>query len=365
MNNALLPSGLMDTLPPHAAQEFRLIHRFLKQFMAFGYEPVTPPLLEHAETMLSGLSEQAATRYFQVTDAQTGRMLALRADITSQIARIAATTLAGNPRPLRLCYAGNRVCTVAPALQSRRQHMQIGMEYIGATGAEAEAETIAIACHSLTQLELGTLTVDISYPPLVKTLIDLHPAQTREALRDAVANKNTQRVRSLGAELVAQMLELPSNIGEALEILRTLPQPEMEPFVLALETLVRALAPKKINVTWNLDVLEHYEADYYTGFAFAIFSDNPGLELARGGRYRIGAEEAVGFTLYIDDLLAHLPGEEALPLVAVPHAISCEDAAKIQQKAYRTVFTDIDDAPSLARHGIGLIWRGGKITVAT
>jgi hypothetical protein len=67
MNNALLPSGLMDTLPPHSAQEFRLIHRFLKHFMAFGYEPVTPPLLEHAETMLSGLSEEAATRYFQVT----------------------------------------------------------------------------------------------------------------------------------------------------------------------------------------------------------------------------------------------------------------------------------------------------------
>jgi ATP phosphoribosyltransferase regulatory subunit len=365
MNNALLPSGLMDTLPPHSAQEFRLIHRFLKHFMAFGYEPVTPPLLEHAETMLSGLSEEAATRYFQVTDGQTGRMLALRADITSQIARIAATTLAGNPRPLRLCYAGPRVCTVAPALQSRRQHMQIGIEYIGATDAQAEAETIAIACHALAQLELGELTVDISYPPLVKTLLAMQPAATREALRDAVANKNLPRIRSLHAELVAQILELPSNIGEALQLLRTLPHPEIAPFVESLEKLVQALAQKKITASWNLDVLEHYEADYYTGFAFAIFSGNPALELARGGRYRTHEEDAVGFTLYIDDLLAHLPGEALSPIVALPHGTSCEEAAKIQQKAYRTVFTDIDDAATLAKHNIGLIWRDGKITVAT
>lgn len=54
MTPTLLPSGLMDVLPPQAAAEFRLIHLFLKTFMGFGYQPVIPPLAEYAEPMLAG-----------------------------------------------------------------------------------------------------------------------------------------------------------------------------------------------------------------------------------------------------------------------------------------------------------------------
>lgn len=365
MNSALLPSGLMDTLPPHAAAEFRLIHRFLKIFMAFGYDAVNPPLAEYTDTMLQGLSDAAATRYFQVMDGQTGRMLALRADITGQVARIAATTLAGAPRPLRLCYAGPRICTQAGALQARRQHTQIGIEHVGAQGFEAEAEVIAIACHSLGGLELGAITVDISYPPLLQLLLAEHDAAQRPALRDAVANKNVGRLRALNAELLAQIIELPGNIGEAIAQLQTITHPEIGRFTEALMLLVQSLATKNMKVNWNLDILEAYAADYYTGFAFAIFSGSPALELARGGRYGIAGESAVGFTLYIDDVLPHLSDADALPLVALPHSISCEDAVKIQNKGYRTVYMDSNDAAQLERMGVGFIWRDGKLTVAT
>ena len=121
MNQALLPSGFMDRLPPLAAQEFQTVHKLITHFMAFGYSPVNPPLAEYSDTMLAGLSEKAATRYMQVMDSLSGRMLALRADITGQISRIAATTLKDAARPLRLCYAGQRICATPAALQAQRQ----------------------------------------------------------------------------------------------------------------------------------------------------------------------------------------------------------------------------------------------------
>lgn len=47
-----------------------------------------------------------AAQTFRLMDPDTRRMMALRPDITPQIARIAATRLPDMPRPLRLSYAG-------------------------------------------------------------------------------------------------------------------------------------------------------------------------------------------------------------------------------------------------------------------
>ncbi len=60
MTRVLLPSGLADVLPPLAAREFKLVHHFLKNFMAFGYQPVIPPLAEYSSSLLAGQGEATA-----------------------------------------------------------------------------------------------------------------------------------------------------------------------------------------------------------------------------------------------------------------------------------------------------------------
>jgi ATP phosphoribosyltransferase regulatory subunit len=71
----LLPSGLMDVLPPLAAAEFRLVHHFLKTFMAFGYQPVIPPLVEYASSMLAGQGEATSHHVFKMPDPLAPEML--------------------------------------------------------------------------------------------------------------------------------------------------------------------------------------------------------------------------------------------------------------------------------------------------
>src|SRR5436190_7637472 len=100
-SRTLLPEGLRDVLPPDAGFESDAVDRLKGRFAANGYALVQPPLVEFEETLLSGVGTAMSSRIFRMLDPVSHRTLGVRADITTQIARIAATRLAPAPRPLR------------------------------------------------------------------------------------------------------------------------------------------------------------------------------------------------------------------------------------------------------------------------
>ena len=102
---ALLPAGLADVLPPNAVLEAKATEDLINTFAACGYERVKPPLIEFEDTRTLGSGEATADQSFRLLDPVSQRMLAVRADMTIQIARI-ATAFPDAPRPLRLSYAG-------------------------------------------------------------------------------------------------------------------------------------------------------------------------------------------------------------------------------------------------------------------
>ncbi len=134
-DQALLPAGFQDVLPPQAAQEAAVIERLIACFMGHGYERVKPPLLEFVETILAGAGAAVAQQTFRLMDPISQRMMGLRADMTPQVARIAATRLRKAPRPLRLCYGGQVLRIKGGQLRPERQFAQVGAELIGAASA--------------------------------------------------------------------------------------------------------------------------------------------------------------------------------------------------------------------------------------
>ncbi len=103
---ALLPTGIHDLLPPEAEIEAAVVSQLMATLTAHGYERVKPPLVEFEETLFSGAGAAMATATFRMMDPISHRMIGVRADMTPQIARIAAIRLANAARPLRLSYAG-------------------------------------------------------------------------------------------------------------------------------------------------------------------------------------------------------------------------------------------------------------------
>ena len=123
---ALLPAGLMDVLPPFAAYEARTVERLMAHLAGYGYERVKPPLIEFEETLLAGSGAALAAETFRLMDPMSRRMLALRPDMTMQVARIASSRLAHWPRPLRLGYAGQVLRVRGSQLRPERQFGQVG-----------------------------------------------------------------------------------------------------------------------------------------------------------------------------------------------------------------------------------------------
>ena len=126
---AATPPGALD-LTGDAAKRRRALQRAAVSLLErAGYEELLPPTFEYEDTFLRAGGSGVAERLLRFPD-RDGRVLALRYDFTSSVARIAATTFAGAGLPLRLTYSG-RVYRQEPERGGRpREMLQVGAEQV-------------------------------------------------------------------------------------------------------------------------------------------------------------------------------------------------------------------------------------------
>ncbi len=349
---ALLPSGMRDLLPPEAELEAKVVACLMATLAAHGYRRVKPPLVEFEETLFSGAGAAMATATFRMMDPGSHRMIGVRADMTPQIARIAATRLGNAPRPLRLSYAGQVLRVRGSEIRPERQIGQVGAELIGAAGPAADVEAIAVASEGLSALGVPDLSVDITLPTLVPTVAAAFgiDGECGAALRTALDHKDAAAVAATAGaagELIGRLLAAAGPAESALKALDRLELPpqaqaERERLGAVLDGL-KAATPG-LNVT--IDPVENRGFEYHTGISFTFFGGGAvlaeaGGELGRGGRYQAGdpaaPEPATGFTLYTDTILRTLP--EAAPVwrLFLPLGTSRADARILREEGWITV----------------------------
>src|ERR1051325_2711033 len=214
---ALLPAGLYDLLPPDAEIEAEATARLMGVLASHGYQRVEPPLVEFEETLLSGAGTATASDTFRLMDPISHRMVGVRADMTPQIARIAASRMSHMPRPLRLSYAGQVLRVKGSEMRPERQIGQAGAELIGAEGPGADVEAVAVAGEALQAVGVPRLSVDLTLPTLVPAIVDAYglagPHET--ALRAALDHKDAAAVASLAGNAGALLAELIAAAGVA------------------------------------------------------------------------------------------------------------------------------------------------------
>jgi len=328
---ALLPAGLRDILPPQAAHEADVVSRLMARFTAQGYERVKPPLIEFDTTF--------APNGFRVMDPLTQRMMAVRSDITPQVARIAAYRMANQPRPLRLAYAGQVLRVKGTQLRAERQFGQVGIELIGTEAAAAEAEILALCAEALAAVGLNDITVDLTLATLVPLL--LGEAKGDKTLRDALDHKDVGAVSANGGSTTRLLTGLIEAVGPAergLERLKALDLPP--PAAAARERLVQVvglLREALPDLTLTIDPVENRGFEYHTGVGFTIFCKRSAGEIGRGGRYSAQGEAAVGATLFMDTILEILPEGEVAPRLYLPHGCDRKAAARLREEGWVTI----------------------------
>ncbi|MAT85268.1 MAG: ATP phosphoribosyltransferase regulatory subunit [Gammaproteobacteria bacterium] len=313
-----LPEGVDELLPPAARQLELMRRRVLDVFHAWGFEYVEPPVIEYLDSLLVGSGTDLDLQTLKAVDQRTGRLLGVRADMTSQAARIDAHSLPGDGVQ-RLCYAGPVVHANPAAALDTRVPYKAGAEIFGAASAAADAEVVALMLEVLRQggverpvLVLGHMGIFQALTASMSLSVEME-----QALFSAVQSKSETDVRELlcdrpGAELVASLPALMGRRDVLDEARRTLAGAPAEAgrAIDALEALADMVVARVPGVTLRFDIAELAGYGYHNGPVFSAFQAERGSALARGGRYDgIGAafgraRPATGFDVSLKALLA-------------------------------------------------------------
>ena len=315
-----LPTGVKDFLPVKAAKLDYLQNTLRSIYRSWGFRPVAPAILEDLSVLELGLGTDLREKTFRFDDRQTGRLVAFPPDITPQVARIAATRMRDMPLPFRLCYNGRVLRHTEQQLGKDRQIYQSGVELIGLSGPEADAEMIAMAVMCLQTVGATGFTIDIGQVEFLRGVLDdlpLDAAQSHD-VRTAIAAKDISGLQQKLKDLPltdrqrVELLALPRLYGgrETLDQARqVITNPASQKALDNLERILEVLTVYGIEEHITLDLGEMRGFDYHSGLIFQGFLSGFGQAVCAGGRYdglteRYGfAAPATGFAFNLYNLL--------------------------------------------------------------
>jgi ATP phosphoribosyltransferase regulatory subunit len=312
---AATPPGALDLTGDAARRRRGLQRAAFAVLERGGYEELLPPTFEYEDVFLRAGGAGVAERLLRFPD-RDGRILALRYDFTSSIARIASTTFAAARLPLRLSYSG-KVYRQEPERGGRpRETLQVGAELLGDGSLQADVEIVRLTLELIRSAGLEDFQVNLGHVGVLAPGLAALEEPLRGQVRRWIDRKDrgglTRALTGRGGD-AATLVRLPFVIGrrDALETAL----PEAPPAAVAglrhLLALDDALADgERGHVVYDLG--EVRGLDYYTGVHFEVYVSGAGRAAGAGGRYdelmgKFGRSiPAVGVSLDLD-AIAEVP----------------------------------------------------------
>ncbi|MBR6013346.1 MAG: ATP phosphoribosyltransferase regulatory subunit [Selenomonadaceae bacterium] len=313
------PYGTRDFLPEEAAAKRLIENRLAEIFSKYGYEEVVTPAMEFLETLTMSGGRTVEKDLFKMFD-QNNRTLALHHEMTTPIARLAASRLKNSALPLKLSYNTNvfRFRRNQPGRQC--EFYQAGVELLGISNAAADAEIISLAVESLKSAGLKEFKICLGQVEFASGLMEQNNLSFDEQKKIKSA---IERHDIVELEKISDSLNLDKNSADALkkipqlhggkEILETAEKlAENKKSLSALENLSEIYRLLEIygtadKIIFDLGIIRDFE--YYTGMIFEAYAPNVGYSLAGGGRYDHMLKDfglacpATGFALGIERIL--------------------------------------------------------------
>jgi ATP phosphoribosyltransferase regulatory subunit len=330
-----LPYGVRDYLPEAARRRRGIAEGLLGEFERWGYRRIITPMFEYEAVLGRGLGRATRAQAVRFVEPTSGEVVALRPDITPQVARLVATRLAGEPGPLRLTYEGS-VVRLGGSAEGQRELFQAGVELVDMPAPAGDAEVIALAGAALEAAGLRRYTIDLAEISVVRAALGGIAPAALGPLERAVAKKDVEEVErqasalDLGPGRRRLLAALPSLYGgpEVLDraqgLLAEVEDEGARTGLAGLAAVVRLLL--QMDPGWEarlaIDLGEVRGFDYYTGLRFQGYAPGVGAPLISGGRYdhlieRYGRRRggAAGFAVDVERVA------EALDAHGVPHAV--------------------------------------------
>lgn len=283
-------------------------------FEQYGYKRYKMSKFEEYDLYLENKSFLQSDRIITFSDPSTGKLLALKPDITLSIVKNGKGVTSSD----KVYYCENvyRPCRGSDEI---KEIMQTGLEYIGAVDLYAICEVIMLAVRSLETVS-GDCIMGISHLGIVTGILEdtMLPDLKKNKLTKLIASKSTHEIRLFCSEE-----NVPSDTAEKIERLAALYGSFEDVLPLVGETVYGTPAEgaygelcdifETLKATGKterlrLDFSIMNDLSYYNGIIFQGFVDEIPFSILSGGSYdnllrRFGRNTgAIGFAVYLDQL---------------------------------------------------------------
>lgn len=308
--NDLLPEGFKVLLPSEAQTEEFISRKIQDLFFSNGYLLVKTPLMEYESTELKELSQKKNSDTFILVEPGTKKIMVLRSDITSQVAKLATSKLANYHRPLRLMYAGEVFRNEKNIYQTDRQFKQIGAEVIGVDSIDSFIEVINITLEALNILNIKNITIDFSLPSISRYLEKKISYKNNDGaiIREAIENKNSSLIKNNKFKYIKGLIDLSGNIDVAKKNAAKVKFPKyIEKLLSNFFDLTNKLRKSQSKLSMTVDITEAKSFLKYENFGFKIYNKDNANAIAIGGDYLINKKESgLGITIMINKLIENI-----------------------------------------------------------
>lgn len=319
------PLGMRDSFPEVNEQK-EYIRSTARDFIRNkGYDFIKTPSVEYFETIgkASAIDESSL---FKLVDNQ-GEMLVLRPDMTTPIARIAASKLLKEKNPLRLAYYANVFRAQQREGGRPAEFEQLGLELIGDFSAYGDSEIIHTAVELVKALGVENFRITIGHAGMLSAILtnNTNSEEQVNSLRQLLVEKNFVGFEQMLEDMQLQNAQketltkwIDSTVeSKSLEEYRTFLTDEQAYLIDQVKQLQRLLDLQLSDssiVSFDFTLASHMS--YYTGMLFEIHAAGSGFPIGNGGRYdelfkqfneKVGA---TGFGIRVDRLLEVLPRNE-------------------------------------------------------
>ena len=316
------PHGSRDWLPDEVIKQEFVRNKLINVFKASRYRPIQTPILINFDTLSVGSSKLSDIAFKLI--GEHGELLALRADLTTPIARVTSERLKGSKLPLRFYYVGKVFRYHARKNTNEKELYQIGIELIGEKEGRADLECLKIFYDSLNKLRIKRFLILINHSMLWVELFKCF-GDTAYKLYEALSQKDfilfksilvksklTKNEKLFWEELIK--IKGNKNVLKELALLNKRVKRLKLGKIISYFKKVFKLFGKNVEVDLSLTS----DLDYYTGVYFEAITPYLGRSIGSGGRYdkliaKFGFDvPAIGFSFCLEDLLLTLEEQGTL-----------------------------------------------------
>ncbi len=348
MKQLLLPAKMRDLIKEEVQAKRKLQNILQGLFAQWGYEEVMTPTMEYYETYVRGFEDIHEEQIYKLID-NSGRIVALKADMTIPIARLAATKFKGNKLPLRFQYY-DKVFKVNEVLSGLYDEMSdCGIELIGAS-EDYDIEVLVMALETLKVLNQKQMIFEIGNIKIfnVACASACLCEQDKKRLAYLIGQKHLPELDtfldslSLSGEqkkFFRKLVWLSGKLEVFDEALKYAFSNEIKIEIQKMKSLCETLF--KLGYTnFDIDLGKINNLNYYTGIIFEAYIEGVGVRVLNGGRYdnllqKFGLNtSAIGFSVKIDVLLDNVKLDFTVKQVTITYPVSKVVEALLLKKQY-------------------------------